>query len=73
MLLFLKLIALKLVAGISIYFDKNTCDRSSRSYKTVLALQIRLTDMTHNSLCLILIASWDKGAVVQTSTVFGTP
>ena len=55
MLMVLKIIVFELVTGISVSYGKNTCDRSSTCYKAVLKFEIQLSDMIHNSICLILI------------------
>ena len=73
MLMVLKIIALEFVAGVSVNYHKNTCDRPSTSQKNVLTFQIQLRDMIHNSICLILTEHWHKTAAVQTSAVFLTP
>ena len=55
MFLVLKINALELIAGKSVYYDKNTCDWASRCYKSVPTFQILLRDMIHNSLGLTLM------------------
>ena len=72
MSLVLKINALELVARLSLYYDKNKCARPSTCYKTLLAFQIRLRDMIHNSLCLILMETWSTSSAVQSSAVFTT-
>ena len=57
MFLVSEIIAVEVVAGISLNYDKSTCDRSSTCYKAVQRFQIRLKAMIHNSVCLILIES----------------
>ena len=57
MFLVSEIIAVEVVAGISLNYDKSTCDRPSTCYKAVRRFQIRLKAMIHNSVCLILIES----------------
>ena len=57
MFFLLKINALELVSEISVYCDKNTCDRSSTCGKTVPTFQIPPRDMIENSRCLILMES----------------
>ena len=55
MLMFLNIIVLELVAGVSINYDKNACDRPLTFQKAVLGFQMPLRDIKPNSIYLILI------------------
>ena len=70
MFLVSKIIAVELNAESSLCYDKNTCHLPSTCYQTVLRFQIRVGAMTHISISLILIRSYQKSAAVQTSGVF---
>ena len=50
------------VKVISLIYDKNTCDRQSTCYQTVLRFQTWLTGMFSNSICPGLMQNYDKGA-----------
>ena len=52
MFLVLKINALELIAGKSVYYGKNTCDWASFDWAT---FQILLRDTIHNSLGLTLM------------------
>ena len=45
----------EVVVGVSVNYDKNTCDRLSTCQKAVLRFRIQLKDMTQKSICLILM------------------
>ena len=61
------------VARISLNNDKNTCDRESTRYQTVLRFQIKLKEMFSNTICLGLIENLDESGAVLIWAVFGTP
>ena len=73
MLMVLKINALEVLAGVSVNYEKNTCDWPSTRKKAVLIIQIPLRDMIHNSISLILLEHSHKNATVQTLAVFWTP
>ena len=73
MLKVLRLIAVELVAGVSLNYDKNACEQPSTCKKASLRFQILLRDMIHNSICLILMENWHESPVLQTCGVFQTP
>ena len=58
------IMTLKHVARISLNNDKNTCDRESTRYQTVLRFQIRLKEMFSNTICLGLIENLDESGAV---------
>ena len=57
MFLILNIIPAELVAAIIVNYEKNTRNRLSICYKTILKFKIRLRDMIHISLSLILMES----------------
>ena len=57
MFLVSEIIAVELVAGISLNYVENTCDWPSTCYKMVVRFQIQLRVMINNSICLILMES----------------
>ena len=70
---FSKIIPFELVAWVSPNYEKTTCDGRPPCSKAVLRFQIRLRDMIHNSICLLLMEHYHKSAAVQTSAVFWNP
>ena len=59
-------------AGISLNYDKNTCDQQSTCFQTVLMFQIWLTEMFSNLICPSLMESYGESAAVVVSAVFAT-
>ena len=47
-----EIMAFEHVPGIYVNYDKQTCERQSRCYETVLTFHISLKDMFSNSICL---------------------
>ena len=47
-----EIMAFQYVAGISLNYDENTCNRQSLCYQTVLTFQILPKEMFSNSACL---------------------
>ena len=66
-----EIIALEPVAGISLLYDENTCDRQSPFFQTVLGFRIWLREMLSNSICPRLLENSDKSAALHVSAVFG--
>ena len=73
MLMVLKIIGFELVAGVSLNYEKNICDRSSMFEKAILRFEMQLRDIIHYSNCLILMEHCNKIAPVPTSALFWTP
>ena len=67
-----KIIAFELLAGISLIYDENTCDRQSTYQKTVPRFPISLRENFSNSISPRLMENWDKSAGVQFSAVCET-
>ena len=57
-------IAFQPIAGISLIYDEDTCDRQPTCYQTVPRFGIWLKDMFSNSICPILIENCNKTAGV---------
>ena len=57
MFMVFEIIVLEHVAGNSLNYDENICDRESTCYKTVLRFQISLTEMFSSSICLRLMGN----------------
>ena len=72
MLMVLKIIEFQLVVGASVNYEQRTCDRLPTYEKAVLRFEIPLKNITHNSICLILVVNWLKSAAVQSSPVLST-
>ena len=67
-----EVIAFEAVTGIFLNYDKNASDRQSTCYETLVRFHIWLRDMFSNVICLGLMESHHKSAVLQVSAVFGT-
>ena len=67
-----EIMALEHLAQIFLSNDENTCDRYSTGCRTVLTIQISLTEMFSNSICLRSMESSDKRAAMVVSAVFNT-
>ena len=60
------------VAGISLNYDKQTCDRQSTCYQRVLRFHLPLKEMFYNSIFYGLIECSDENAPVLISAVLPT-
>ena len=72
MLRVFEIMAFEHIAGISLNYDKNTCDRQSTCYQTVLRFYIWLKEMFSNSICLGLTEDHGESVAVLISAVFVT-
>ena len=61
---FLKIMAFEHVAGISLNYDENTCDRQSTYCQRILRFQISRTEMFSDSINLGLIEIYDESDAV---------
>ena len=67
-----EIMAFEHVAGFSLNYDENTCDRQLTCYETVLLFHGWLEEMLSNSICLVLTESPDESAAVPIWAVFVT-
>ena len=67
-----QIMAFEHVSGISLNYDKQTCERQSTCCQTVLRSQIWLKEMFSNSICIGLMENLAESAAVLILAVFVT-
>ena len=67
-----EIIAFEHISGISLIYDKNTCEGQSTCYQAVLRLHIWVKEMFSNSTCLTLMEIQDESAAVLVCAVIVT-